>query len=70
LILTLDDVYKSDPGLDKGKETELELKDLGVRRGLFFECDSKKEIVGQTDRAEAEVSVQKYEDFIKTVGMP
>jgi hypothetical protein len=70
LILTLDDVYKSDPGLDKGKETELELKDLGVRRGLFFECDPKKEIVGQIDRTEAEASVKKYEEFMKATGMP
>jgi hypothetical protein len=62
IALELDDVYRLYPELDKSKETELEVKDLGTKRGLLFLCDKDKEITGQIDRDEAVARIEKYED--------
>jgi hypothetical protein len=71
LALTLDDVYRLDPGLDRSRETELEVKDLGVKRGLLFLCDRNKEITKQIDKDEAEILVKKYENTQEIIlGMP
>jgi hypothetical protein len=61
VVLTLDDVYKLDPSLDASKETTLEVKDLGIKRGLLFECDAEKEIIKQISATEAETLRKEYE---------
>jgi hypothetical protein len=63
IVSTLDDVYRLNPELNKSKETELEVKDLGVKTGLLFLCDKNKEITGQIDQDEAITLVKKYEDI-------
>jgi hypothetical protein len=62
-------VYKYDFYLDKSKETALEVKDLGVKRGLLFKCNAKKEIIEQIDRETAEALIREYGEIQKISGI-